>query len=283
MAIHAWKIIPKNSGTLLGDVALPAGLLSLDDADPFLPPGVYTTFRTYQKTKVLHLDDHFTRLEESAALAGKALLVEASLIRRALRQVIQIESHIADSRIRLVIGLEDEPGAVYIIREPLLLLPPEAYRSGVHAIICDLQRQLPKAKLTNFITQADQLRRGLPPGVNEALMVDAQGHILEGLSSNFFAVKGEALYTASEGVLDGITRSLVIGEAARLDIPLIMAPASVMELPYLEETFITSAGRSVLPVVRIEPCKIANGKPGPITRNLMTAYANRLRLELEDI
>ena len=132
-------------------------------------------------------------------------------------------------------------------------------------------------------------------------MVDEAGRILEGLTSNFFAVKGNEIWTNEESVLSGITRSLVLDEAVRNELPVNFRSITITEIPILEEAFITSSSRGILPVKQIDEVLIGYGKlvsldkpvcpgqsvcpgqPGPITKRLMDCLEDRIRNELLEI
>jgi branched-chain amino acid aminotransferase len=278
-----WKLEPQLEPLSLKDVEIPPGLATLDEVSSRLPSGAYTTFRTFEGKKVLRLADHLHRLECSAELVGQPWRLDASVLRWALRQVIDQYPPSQDLRIRLTLDLEAQLGTVYFTVDLLKVPPPEAYQLGVKVVTCDLRRPLPKAKLTGFIARAELARQRLPPDANEAIMVDVQGCLLEGLSSNFFAVLGEAVYTAEEGVLSGVTRSLVLESAAHLDMPVRLEPVKLEDLPRLQEAFITSSSRGILPVSQADQARIGAGRPGEITHRLMGDYVARLRNELEEI
>lgn len=280
--IYTWKVHLKAGGFALERLDL-AGAASLDEASARLPGGAYTTLRTYRRSQALGLAAHLQRLEDTARLAGHAWQLDAPALRAALRQAVQALALAGDLRLRLTVDLEAQPGQVYLSAQALQALPPALYRQGARVVTCDLQRWLPQAKLTRFIARAGQVRAGLPAEVNEAIMVDPHGCLLEGLSSNFFAVKAGGLWTAGEGVLGGVTRSIVLDCARRLGLPLTLQPVHLADVPGLEEAFITSASRAVLPVVQIDQAVIAAGKPGALTRRLMAAYQEYLDAHLEPL
>lgn len=275
--IIIWQLENDGSKELLSIEAA-----SMDDVTRQLPAGVYTTFRTYHKTKVLHLEEHFSRLEESATLLGKRIQISRLFIRESIRAAILLQ-HDQEHRVRINIDLQDKPGTLYIIIEPLVVLPSKAYRDGVQVIFSHLHRENPTAKSTAFVQMADVERKRLLDGVNEALMVDPDGNILEGLSSNFFGIHNNTLFTAEEGVLKGITRSQVLRCAESAGILVVRKPVNVKDLPLLTEAFITSASRGVLPLVQIETTRIGNGKPGRITRAIENLFNQMLEGEIEEI
>ncbi len=230
-----WRISPLPASTLQAWLENPVAA-SLDEISGELPQGAYTTFRTFDRVKALHLDDHLDRLDESARLVGFESSLDRVRIRDGIRQAISTFQP-GDARIRLTLDLEKEPGTVYISLEPLNVPAEEQYRQGVSIVTRRMQRNNPRAKLTGFIGPAIGLRRALPPGVVEVVMIDENGRFLEGLSSNFFAVKGGILWTADQGVLPGITRSLVLEGVQALKFPL--------RLEGFPSEQAASAGRSV--------------------------------------
>lgn len=283
--ILAWRLSP-------GQASTPAKLRrlhfspepeSLDAACRKLPGGAYTTLRTFGRRRSLRLEEHFSRLEESAALAGHTLLLERQAVRRALRTAVQAPPGTGEFRLRLIYDFECEPGVLYIVRGGLVVPPAAAYRDGVAVITSALNRSQPDAKLTSFMAQTAGV--SLPPGVNEALLIshspETGAAILEGMSSNFFAVRQGVLWTAGSGVLAGITRSLILEVALKAGIPLRFEPLPLAEISDCQEAFISSTSRSVLPVVRLDETIIGAGVPGPVTLELSQLYLERVAQELE--
>jgi branched-chain amino acid aminotransferase len=277
--IGVWRIAPGvEISAGIEQVDMQPG--SLDEGTRLLPAGGYTTFRTFGRTHVLRLRDHFQRLEETARLAGKAMRIDQSLLRQGLRHAL-VNYPAGETRVRVILDLEQQPGTLYLLVEGLRTPKPEAYENGACVVTRRMQRENPKAKLTNFIETASTIRRELPEGIEEAIMIGEDGRLLEGLSSNFFGILHGTIWTAEQGVLSGITRSFVLDVVKIESIPLRLEGLPQSELPALEEAFITSASRAVLPVVQIDHLPVANGKPGPITHKLLHGYLNRLVQDLE--
>jgi branched-chain amino acid aminotransferase len=283
MTITLWKVHFTPHKVDLIPLEVPQDASSLDAISARLPAGAYTTFRTFQGNKALCLTDHFDRLADTARLFGHPVPLDYSSLRSALRQVVMHSGHGQDLRLRLTLDLEREPGTTYITAEPLHTPGVEAYQLGVKAVTVAMQRQLPKAKLTRFIERAAPVRQALPKDINEAIMVDEQGRLLEGLSSNFFAWQEGSLWTAESGVLPGITRSLVLACAGGLNLPVRYQPVLKSEIPSLAEAFITSSSRAVLPVRQIDDIPVGAGRPGPVTIGLMKAYDERIQKIVEPI
>lgn len=255
---------------------------TLDTVSKVLPGGAYTTFRTYEKRKTIKFHEHIERLESAAKLSGVDIKLNEKHLREAVRKVLSATNY-PEVRVRITLDLHQEVGMIYIAAEGLFVPPALAYINGVQVITREMHRENPKAKLTNFITLADQIRAELPPEYNEVLMTEKDGHILEGLSSNFFAVKAGEIWTEDERVLPGITRSTVIEEARRANINVHLQSISLGDIPTIEEAFITSTSRGVLPVISIDHHLLANGEPGKITRKLIKCFQERIHRDLEEI
>mgnify|MGYP003423275879 CR=1 FL=1 len=108
----------------------------------------------------------------------------------------------------------------------------------------------------------------------------AIGAILEGLSSNFFAVLDGQLRTEEDRVLLGVTRSLVL-EAAQGLVPVERRAVGIGDLPRLAEAFVTSVSREVLPIVQIDGRPVGDGQVGPTTRRVVDGFAALVAREAE--
>lgn len=257
---------------------LPARTLA--EASLALPQGVYTTLRIYPEGYVVRLDDHLARLESSARILGRPLGLDRGEVRHALGQAFW-HSGFPQARARLAATPPPKPGHpdVSIALEEFLPPDPEIYTQGVRVrTIGALRTHHPQAKTTDFIATSRRLYREMPSDAYERLMVDEDGRILEGLTSNFFALKEGAVYTAGHDVLEGVTRGIVIELAARL-LPVRLESVRQDEVARLSEAFITSSSREIVPVVAIDDVTIGDGRPGPITRRLLETYRSQIRRE----
>ncbi len=248
---------------------------TLDQVSLHLPQGTYTTFRTYNRDKFLRLEGHLARLEESARLVGHECSLDHDRIRRGIAAALA-RTGFPESRFRLTTGLNCQP-ELFITVEQFELLPASVYDDGVATATIVMARDRPRAKVTTFIGPSREIQRSAP-GIFEVLMVSPDGTFLEGFSSNFFAVRDGILYTAEEGVLPGITRSLVLEVAAPM-LPVRLEPVRYQEIPVLSEALLTSSSREVVPVVTIDGQLVGDGRPGPVARELLRRYRDRVRQE----
>lgn len=239
------------------------------------PPGAYTTLRTYGGTRVFRLADHVRRLTESAALQGRPEPVDPAAVRAALAGALAATGH-AESRIRVTWA----PPRLFVGVEPFTPPAEALYRDGVRCATVALRRDNPHAKDTRFLDTAGRAYAALPPGAHEGLMVAEDGTILEGLSSNFFAIRDGALYTEEDRVLAGLTRSLVLEVA---ELPRAPRGLRVEELPAADECFVTSASRGVLPVVAVDAVTIGDGRPGARTLGIRARFDAAVAREAVDL
>lgn len=245
---------------------------SLDAISRQLPNGLYSTFRTFGGgQRVLDLEHHLRRLYDPLAALAVTPEVSVPEVRSALRLTLK-DFAPGEARVRLSLSTSETPGRVFLAIEPLLPPAETVYQRGVQTVLSPVERATPRLKTTAFIGASDQARQSIQKsGVYEALMV-RNGRILEGLTSNFYAVKAGRIVTAREGILLGVTRRAVLRVARAAGLGFSYRALRVAELPEIEEAFITSSGRGVVPVVEIEGRPVGDGQVGPVARKLREAY-----------
>ena len=240
--------------------------------------GVYTVTNTYHGTQVLKFDAHLDRMEQSANLAGIALRLDRTRLRQALRQMI-LDSGFGDVRFRITVGA-DAPDEFIITLEPFTPPPATMIENGVMCLTMpNSARQNPLVKSTEWMHQRDEIKQS---DAYETLLLDNHQHILEGTGSNFYAIRANRLYTAGEGVLGGIARLIVLDVAPNI-IPIQLSPISVDDIPHIQEAFITSSSRGIIPVVKIDNYPIGDGRVGKITTDLREAYQAWVNGHLEEL
>jgi branched-chain amino acid aminotransferase len=134
-----------------------------------------------------------------------------------------------------------------------------------------MERHNPSSKTNDWVAQREAAAATLPPHIFQGILVNEAGELLEGFSTNFYAIRGGELYTAGEGVLGGISRKIVLTVAPDI-LPVNLRPITLDEISTLSEAFVTSASRGIIPIVKIDDHIIGNGKPGPLTQQLSAAY-----------
>jgi len=244
--------------------------------------GVFDFLRTYNGCP-FHLHDHILRLERSAKLINLRLPHPVAEIEAIVRETLAKNDH-PESNIRIVVtGGNSQDGItpadnprLLVMVTPVTTIPEESYTRGIKVITSHVERFMPGAKTINYVPailcQAEAKNRNAV----EAIYVDRSGYLLEGTTSNFFVVKDNKLITPpTDRVLPGITRQVVL-ELCKGNFDVEIRNLHQDELRLLDEAFLASSVREVVPVVTVDAITIGNGKPGPQTeraRQLFTDYA----------
>ncbi|MCB8945790.1 MAG: aminotransferase class IV [Ardenticatenaceae bacterium] len=257
-------------------LAVPAEATDFNNLYDGLPMGVYSALRTYGHNKFMGLEAHLERTERSMALLGWSERLDRGQLRRALHEVCTAYP-LSDARVRFDVlaapatqlGTDSR---VLIALLPLVVPPQRFYEEGVAVGYAqDLVREQPLAKRADFVPK----RRHYVVGSQEHyeyLLLDEAGHILEGTGSNFYGVRDGVVYTAGEGVLEGITRKLILDLLPQLGIPVRLEAVQVDEVSLLDEAALSGSSRAFLPVVAIAGQVVGNGRPGPISQRILAAY-----------
>jgi branched-subunit amino acid aminotransferase/4-amino-4-deoxychorismate lyase len=252
---------------------VPPAARRFSDLYPGLALGVYSAFRTYDKNKFLHLEDHLARTCRSMALLGWECDFDETAVRQSLHTICTNAPY-PEMRVRLDVLAEPAHSLGTDSRVLLALMSftppaPVIYEQGVKMDIASgLERDHPLIKTADFAIK----RRTVASTAYESLLVDEAERILEGTGSNFYAVRNGAVWTAGEGVLEGITRQIILELIAKLGIPLRLEPVMLADLPHLDEAALSSSSRALLPVVEIAGQMVGNGRPGPISQRILAAY-----------
>ncbi len=253
---------------------------SLADAVQYEPhDGVYTLANTFDGGKVLKLDAHLNRLEDSARRVNIPLKIDRPALRKGLHRMIE-QSGYKDVRYRISVP-RDTSDHIILSIEPFNGHPAEIYRDGVRAItLPNVSRENPVAKTTGWMHDRDSV--ALPSGIFTGLLLDDAGNILEGTSSNFYAILNGELRTAGEGVLPGIAQQIIF-EVAPAVLPVKREAVNVEDITQFNEAFISGSSRGIVPVVEIDGITLGDGKPGITTQKLREVYATWLKDHLETL
>jgi branched-chain amino acid aminotransferase len=249
--------------------------------------GVFEGIRAYHG-RVFKLKEHIDRLFYSA----KAILLKIPMSRAQLMKAT-VETcrvnKIRDGYIRLLVtrgigtlGLSPnrcKRPSIIIIADKIQLYPPEFYERGLDLITVPTTRNLhsalnPAIKSLNYLNNILAKIEANNAGVEEAVMLNAEGFVAECTGDNLFIVKDGALFTPplSAGALYGITRQTVIEMAEEAGLKVSEPNLTRYDLFNADECFLTGTGAELIPVVKIDGRVIGTGKPGPITRRLEEDY-----------
>ena len=228
--------------------------------------GVYETMRAYGGT-VFMFEKHMERLGRSASLL-RLRVPDQDFIRDAVARAVQA-NELSDAYIRITvsrgkgpIGLDPdlchEPTFV-VIAERFREYPAHYYEEGTRLVLAGTRRNLkdalnPKIKSLNFLNNIMAKMEAKERGAHEAVMLNAEGFLSEGTVSNIFFFSRGALCTPSldAGILDGITREVVIRIAQREGIRIQEGMFYPEELFSASEGFFTNTTSEIMPVSMVE-------------------------------
>ncbi|GAB4500637.1 MAG: aminotransferase class IV [Anaerolineales bacterium] len=238
---------------------------SLDAATAQLPGGLYTTFRTFDNgRRVLGLNAHLKRLYKT-----KIPTLTPEELKKSLAELLD-SGEAGEWRARLILAESAPTGACFALLERFSPPPASLYQNGVRAETVLLARATPRLKTTAFIAASAEARKRLGGGIYEIIMLRPDGGALEGLTSNFYLLRGQTLFTAREGILPGITRRAVLHLARQLGLKISYQPPR-LDQPF-DEALLSSSSRGIVPIVEIDGKAVGGGQPGPIARRLNAAY-----------
>jgi branched-chain amino acid aminotransferase len=249
--------------------------------------GVFEGIRAYHG-RVFKLKEHIDRLFFSA----KAILLELPMTHADLvAAVVETcrQNRIRDGYVRLVVtrgvgtlGLNPNrcrQPSVIIIAGKIQLYPPEFYEQGLAIVTVPTTRNLnnavcPAIKSLNYLNNILAKIEANIAGVEEAIMLNAEGYVAECTGDNVFIVRAGQLLTPPlyAGALYGITRSVVLDLARERGVPVVETNLTRYDLFIADECFLTGTGAEIVPVVKIDGRVIGDGKPGKLTRELERRY-----------
>jgi branched-chain amino acid aminotransferase len=254
---------------------------------------VYEVVRTYGG-RPFALDEHLRRLRRSAEILELGVPVSDEKLAAEVRALIDASPKSQDRGVRIVltrgsgeIGLDpalaDAPRRVMISFD-LPVPSPELQRHGASVVLVQTGHVARGAlaggaKTGNYLTNVLSLKRARERGAYEAIMVDADGRLAEGTTSNVFLVQAGKVSTPSlaVGILAGITRKHVIELGRTAGLVVEEADLGPAEIHSADEVFLTSTIKEILPVTRVDEAVVANGRPGPVTLRIRTLFEELTR------
>jgi len=179
---------------------------------------------------------------------------------------------------------------IIVIADKIALHGSEAKEKGVTAMLSWVKRD-PVDATTHEIKSLNYLNSILAKieanisGVDEAICLDKNGFICEGVAENIFIAREGRIFTPPNytGALPGITAEAVMKLARKLGYEVTEKNITPYELFNAEEVFFTGTAAEIVPVREINKRAIGNGKPGPITKKLMEEFAKLVQDPKEGI
>ena len=249
--------------------------------------GVFEGIRFYNG-RVFRLDEHIDRLFDSArAIALNIGMYKSAVIEATLETIRQ--NNLQDGYIRLVVtrGVGDlglnpmlcPKASLFIIASKITLYSADKYENGLDVVTCATRRiphgaLSPMVKSLNYLNNVMAKIEAQNAGAGEGLMLNEQGFVSECTGDNIFIIKNGVITTPpiSAGALAGVTRSVVFDLAAEFGIPIHEPMMTRYDIFTADECFLTGTAAEVIPAVKLDTRLIGDGKPGPITRRLITRF-----------
>ncbi|MBS0153663.1 MAG: aminotransferase class IV [Nitrospira sp.] len=253
--------------------------------------GVFETMRSYGP-RLFMRDHHLTRLFQSADAIGLRIPIPLTQWVDILHETLvrnEVGTDQRDAYVRITvsrgagdIGLNPAlcPSPTVVVMTKWLVPPAShLYEQGVSVVLASTRRNLPSAlppqiKSTNFLNNILAKREAIAANAFDSLLLNWEGHLTEGTTSNLFFIRDGRLNTPALdcGLLDGITRRVVIQLAEELHLPIGEGHFTVDQLHQADECFLTNTSMEIMPIVEIGDQRIGAGVPGPLTRKLRARF-----------
>ena len=248
---------------------------------------VWEGLRVYDG-RIFQLDAHLDRMTDSARAMAFAHIPSRDEIKQAIFATLQANGMRDGVHIRLTLtrgqkvtsGMDprlNQYGACLIV---LAEWKPPVYSSdGIRLVSSTIRRNSPqsldsKIHHNNLINNILAKIEANAAGVDDALMLDANGFVAETNATNVFLVKRGVLLTPhADSCLPGITRAVVMKIARTNGIPLQERNITLAEVYSADELFTTGTMGELTPVLWIDGRTIGEGVAGPVTRLLQSLYA----------
>ena len=252
---------------------------------------VFEGIRCYSTKKgpaIFRLEEHIKRLLNSCKMYHMTLEYSEKELKESIIETIKI-NNVQDCYIRPIcyygygkMGVNPLPNkvstciALWDWEDHIKTQGDKGMRVIVSSWVRIDSRSLPiHAKASaNYANSALARIEALKSGVDEAIMLNMSGMVVEGTAENIFIVKDEMLVSPplTSGALDGITRSSILTIAQYLGINFQICDISRDELYYADEVFLTGTAAEIKSIGEIDRITIANGRTGKITTKLLDLY-----------
>ncbi|MFI5345250.1 MAG: branched-chain-amino-acid transaminase [Elusimicrobiota bacterium] len=268
--------------------------ISVFDHGVLYGDGIFEGIRAYNG-RIFRLEDHLQRLDESARAILLKLPIPLKDIEKAIIETVRL-NNLKDAYIRLVVtrGVGDlgldmrkcKSGAtLFIIADHIELYPEEFYEKGLTLVTSSIRQKgldqvTPGVKSLNYLANILARAEATAAGAQEAILLNATGHVSECSGDNIFFIKDNKIFTppTSAGILVGVTRQVVIALAhEKLGIKVVERNFPRYDLYSADEVFLTGTGAEVIAGVKIDGRVIGKGVAGPLTKLLIKhfrEYAN---------
>lgn len=253
--------------------------------------GVFEGVRAYhaeQGTAIFRLQEHTDRLFRSAHILNMPMPYDSDTLIEAQKAAVR-ENNLDSAYIRPMcfygsegMGIRADNLRVHCMVaawEWGAYLGAENMERGIRIRVSSFTRHhvnitMCRAKANgNYMNSMMALQEALHDGYDEALLLDAEGYVMEGSGENVFIIRDGIIYTPDlTSALDGITRKTVIALAEEMGYQVIEKRITRDEVYIADEAFFTGTAAEVTPIREVDNRAIGSGSRGPITERLQKAY-----------
>ena len=254
--------------------------------------GVFEGMRVYNG-KTFKLKQHVDRLYDSA----QAIMLSVPMSREQMIAVTEDgvrRAGLKEGYLRHIItrgvgdlGLDPRKCArasIIIIFDVIAIWPAERYEVGLNLVtagtpINHREALSPRVKSLNYLNHIMAKVEATNAGADDAIMLDAAGHIAEATGMNLFVWKNDTLFTPAvyAGLLRGVTRDTLIELASEAGYRVVETVVSRYDLYTADEAFLTGTAAEVAPIRMVDGRIIGAGKPGPVTKDLRARFQQLVR------
>jgi len=248
--------------------------------------GVFEGIRAYGG-RIFRLQEHLDRLYDSAKTIDLEVPITKDEFAEVIKETIR-RNKLTDCYIRPIVsrgvgdlGLDPrkcEKANVIVIAKPWGAMYGDLYEKGLRAVTVAVRRNPaealpPNVKSLNYLNNILAKIEANYKGGDEAIFFDTNGYISEGSGDNLYIVKnGEILTPYTLNNLRGVTRMVVLEIAASLGITVKEQNLGFFDLYSADEVICTGTAAEVGPITWIDGRVIGTGKPGPVTKQLISAF-----------
>lgn len=256
--------------------------------------GLFEGIRFYER-RVFKLDEHLDRLYHGCRYLDFNMVIDQNQLRAIVLEVCR-KANEDNGYIRLNVtrgsGLGLDPRAVksdpnvMVMVSTLALYSPESYETGLDVITSSMRVNIPdsldpRVKCIgrypgNILAKTEANKAG----AGEALMLNAQGYVAECTGDNIFVIHGDLVRTPhpSAGILRGITRDTAMVLAAEAGYRVAEDNLTRYDILDADEAFLTGTAAEVIPMVSLDGRKIGDGKPGKVTKDIISRFRAHTKL-----
>lgn len=265
--------------------------VSVYDSGFMLGDGVWEGLRLYHG-KLAFLDDHLTRLYDSAYALDIDIGVSKAEMKGILYRTLDANNMVHHAHVRLMVsrGRKVKPfqdprlsifGSTIVVIAEHSVVKEETANNGVTLHTVPIVRGLPNTQDPKLNSHCKlncimALSHALKAGANEALMLDPHGFVNTSNSCNFFIVRNNEIWTSTgDYCMNGITRQKVIDVCEENNLEIKLKNYSLYETYSADEAFLTGTFGGLTPVVEIDGRQIGDGKIGAFTKRIHKLYKHK--------